>query len=215
MRHRTTQALLLGAAVLDVVFPVTVAVLDVIHPEVNAVRTTLSKHALRPGFPWMAVAFLAHGVALALLAWGLRRLPPRPWAAPTALLLGGLASVLLAVFADDGPKVETTSGHLHEAFATVAFLGVTAGGVCAFLEQRRHPGWQGLHLLPARCAVALLALLAAFGLVLLVAQFVDGVRAVYGVAERLVIVAIGAWMVTTSIQGTRVASRLQAAQESA
>lgn len=208
MRHRTTQVLLLGSAVVDAVFPVTVATLDVIHPGVDPMSTTLSKHALRPGFPWMSVAFLAHGIALACLAWGLRRLPPRPWAAPVALLLGGLASVLLAVFADDGPNVETTSGHLHEAFATVAFLGVTAGGVAAVLEQRRHPGWHGLHKVPALCAVALLGLLALFGLVLLVAQFVDGVHEVYGLSERLVIAAIGAWMVTTAVQGARVAARL-------
>jgi hypothetical protein len=187
-----------------------VVLLDSIDPTLNPVSTTLSKHALRPGFPWMAVAFLAHGIALGLLSWGLQRLPPRPWAAPCALLLGGVASVLLAIFADDGKDQETTSGHLHEAIATVAFLGVTAAGLFAFFEQRRHPGWHGLHRLPALCAVALLGMLALFGLVLLVAQFVDGVHAIYGVTERLVIVGIGAWMVTTAVQGARVAARMAA-----
>lgn len=200
--------MLVGAAAIDAIFPVTVVLLDFIDPTLNPVSTTLSKHALRPGFPWMAVAFLAHGIALGLLAWGLQRLPPRPWAAPCALLLGGLASALLAVFTDDPKEHETTFGHLHEALATVAFLGVTAAGLFAFLEQRRHPGWHGLHRLPAACAVALLAILALFGLVLLVAQFVHGVNAIYGVTERLVIVAIGAWMVTTAVQGARVASRV-------
>lgn len=208
MRPRTTQALLLAAAGIDAAFPAIVAVLDLVDPTLDPVSTTLSKHALRPGFPWMAVAFLAHGLALGCLAWGLQRLPPRPWAAPCALLLGGLASVLLAVFADDAQDEETTVGHLHEALATVAFLGVTAGGVFAFLEQRRHPGWHGLHRVPAACAAALLTLLALFGLVLLVAQSVDAFRAVYGITERLVVVGIGAWMVTTAVQGSRVAARM-------
>jgi uncharacterized membrane protein len=207
VRAATTQGLLLAAAAIDIVFPLTVAVLDATNPDLDPIRNTLSKHALRPGFPWMALAFLAHSLALLFLAWGLHRLPPRPWAAPVCLTMTGIASALLAVFPDDPPHTETVVGHLHESVATIAFLGIMVGALCAHLEQRRTPAWSGMHVLPSACAFALVVTLSAFGALLLVAQFDHDLRHIYGVTERLVIVSIGAWMVTTLVQGSRVAVR--------
>lgn len=207
MQARTARALLFGAAAIDVAFPVTVAVLDVLD-DVDPLRQTLSLHALRPGLPWMALAFLAHALALELLASGLRRLPPRPYAAPVMLRLAGGASGLLAIFTADAPGQETPTGHLHEALALVAFLGIATAALLAANAHRREPAWRGLAGLPAAFAFALLGTLAVLGLLVLVAQVQPAARGFYGLAERVAVVCIGAWMVSTAVQGARLAGRI-------
>ena len=201
MQRLTIRALLLGAAVLDVVFPVTVAVLDAVD-DVDPVRRTLSLHALRDGVPWMAIAFLAHAFALEMLAAGLRRLPPRPYAAPVLLRLAGAASAFLAIFPPDAPGHESTTGHLHEALALVAFLGIAAAGLFAANAQRSDPAWRGRWRLQAGFAVGLLVSLAALGLLVVVAQVVPAARGYYGLGERVAVAFIGAWMVTTAVRGS-------------
>ena len=202
MQRLTIRTLLLGAAALDVIFPVTVAVLDAVD-DVDPVRRTLSLHALRDGVPWMAIAFLAHAFALEMLAAGLRRLPPRPYAAPVLLRLAGGASAFLAIFPPDAPGQESTTGHLHEALALVAFLGIAAAGLFAANAQRSEPAWRGRWRLQAGFAVGLLASLAGLGLLVLAAQLVPAARGYYGLGERLAVALIGAWMVSTAVQGSR------------
>lgn len=197
------QGLLLGAAVLDVIFPLTVALLDVADA-IDPVRRTLSLHSLRHGFPWMPLAFLAHALALELLAAGLRRLPPRPYAAPVMLRLAGGAAALLAIFPPDAPGTESTTGHLHEALALVAFLGIAAAGLFAAHDHRRDPAWQGRWRWPAIFAAGLLATLAALGLLVVIAQVAPATRGYYGLGERLAVAFIGAWMVSIAVQGSRV-----------
>lgn len=200
--HLTVQGLLLGAAALDVVFPLVVAVLDATEA-IDPVRRTLSLHALRPGFPWMGLAFIAHAFALEMVAGGLRRLPPRPYAAPVMLRLAGGASALLAILHPDPPGVETTTGHLHESLALVAFLGIAAAGLFQANAQRRDPAWQGKWKLAAFFAIGLLVSLAALGLLVVIAQFAPATRGYYGLGERVAVGFIGAWMVTTAVQGSR------------
>lgn len=197
------HGLLLGAAALDVVFPLTVAILDVTEA-IDPVRRTLSLHSLRAGFPWMPLAFLAHALALELLAAGLRRLPPRPYAAPVMLRLAGGAAALLAIFPPDATGEETTTGHLHEALALVAFLGIAAAGLFGANAHRRDPAWQGRWRLPAACAAGLLATLAVLGLLVVIAQVAPVTRGYYGLGERVAVAFIGAWMVTIAVQGSRV-----------
>ncbi len=204
MGRLTIRALLLGAAAIDVVFPLTVAVLDVVD-DVDPVRATLSLHALHAGFPWMALAFLAHALALELLAAGLRRLPPRPYAAPALLRLAGGAAALLAIFPADAPGTESTTGHLHEALALVAFLGIAAAALFSAQAQRGDAAWRGRWRLQAGFAVALLGSLAVLGLLVLGAQLFAPLRGYYGLGERVAVGLIGAWMVTTAVQGSRVA----------
>jgi len=206
----TVRGLLFGAAAIDVVFPLAVGVLDVVDA-VDPMRRTLSLHSLRPGLPWMPFAFLCHALALELLAAGLRRLPPRPYAAPVMLRLAGGASALLAVFNADTPGEESTVGHLHEAFAMVAFLGLSAGALFAANAHRRSPAWDGLRGLPTFAAFALISTLAGLGLLVLVAQVYDPAHGYYGLAERIVVACIGLWMVAMAVQGGRLAGRLPAA----
>lgn len=203
MQRLTIRVLLLGAAAVDVVFPLTVAVLDVVD-DIDPVQRTLSLHGLRPGFPWMALAFLAHAFALEMLAAGLRRLPPRPYASPVALRLAGGAAALLAIFPADAPGQESATGHLHEALALVAFLGIAAAGLFAANAQRSDPAWRGRWRLQAGFALALLTSLALLGLLVLVAQLYAPARGYYGLGERVAVGLIGAWMVTTAVQGSRV-----------
>lgn len=207
MERWTIRGLLVGAAAIDVVFPLTVAVLDVADA-VDPLRTTLSLHSLRPGLPWMPFAFLCHALALELLALGLRRLPPRPYAAPAMLRLAGGAGALLAVFSADPPGKESTVGHVHETLAMVAFLGIAAGALFAANAYRRSRAWDGLRGLPTVAAFALVVTLAGLGLLVLVAQAVDAARGFYGLAERIVVACIGLWMVSTAVQGARLAGRL-------
>ena len=207
MERWKVRGLLFGAAAIDVVFPVTVAVLDVVDA-IDPMRRTLSLHALRPGLPWMPFAFLCHALALELLASGLRRLPPRPYAGPVMLRLAGGASALLAVFGADEPGSESTVGHLHEAFAMVAFLGLSAGALFAAYEHRRSPAWDGLRGLPTLAAFALIVTLAGLGVLVLVAQVYDPAHGYYGLAERIVVACIGLWMVAMAVQGGRLAGRL-------
>lgn len=214
LERATIRLLLVGAAVLDVVFPLTVAVLDSVS-DIDPLRRTLSLHSLRPGVPWMPFAFIAHAFALELLAGALRRLPPKPYAGPACLRMAGVASALLAVFAADEPGTESTAGHLHEAIALVAFLGIAAGALFAANAQRSDPHWVGRWRLPAGFAVALLGTLAGLGLLVLVAQVYDPAHGYYGLAERIVVACIGAWMVSTAVQGTRVTRRLGAAERAA
>lgn len=203
LRRLTVQGLLLGAAALDVVFPLTVALLDIAEG-IDPVRRTLSLHSLRPGLPWMPLAFLAHAFALEMLAAGLRRLPPRPYAAPVMLRLAGGAAALLAIFPPDAPGTESVTGHLHESLALVAFLGIAAAGLFAANAHRRDPAWAGRWRVPAGCAVGLLATLAALGLLVVVAQVVPATRGYYGLGERAAVAFIGAWMVSLAVQGSRV-----------
>lgn len=206
MDRPTLRALLLGAAVVDVIFPVTVAVLDVTGG-IDPVHRTLSLHALRPGFPWLAFAFLAHAFALELLAAGLRRLPPHSLAGPVALRMAGAASALLAILPADRPGTETVVGHLHESLALVAFLGIPVAGLFMANAQRRDPAWQGLWTAPAAFAGTLVFTLAVLGLLVLVAQIYAPARGYYGAAERVSVAFIGAWMVGIAVQGIRFARR--------
>lgn len=202
----TIRAMLIGAAAIDVVFPVTVAVLDVLEG-LDPVRKTLSLHELRPGFPWMAFAFLAHALALELLATALRRLPPRPYAGPLLLRLAGGAAALLAIFPPDAPGHDSLTGHLHETLAMVAFLGIAAAALFSADAQRRDPAWQGRWRLQAAFGVALLVSLALLGVLVLVAQVHAPARGFYGLGERVAVAFIGAWMVTTAAQGSRTVAR--------
>jgi hypothetical protein len=198
--------LLLGAAALDVAFPATVASLDLLGG-LEPVHRTVSLHALRPGIPWMALAFLAHAVALEMLASALRRLPPRPYAGPLALRLAGIAAALLAILPADGPNQETVTGHLHEALAVIAFLGIAAGALFSANAQRQVPAWKDRWRLQAAFGVALLVALMALGVLVLVAQLHAPARGLYGILERVAVVFIGAWIVATAIQGSRVAGQ--------
>lgn len=202
MDRRLIRGLLLGAAVVDIVFPVTVAILDV-TTGIDPVRRTLSLHALRPGFPWMGFAFLAHALALELLAAGLRRLPPFPLLGPVMLRLAGGAAALLAIFPADAPGTESPTGHLHEALALVAFLGIPVAGFFVAHAQRRDPAWRGLWRTPALFVGLLLASLAVLGLLVLIAQLYAPARGYYGVAERVAVALIGAWMVGIALQAVR------------
>ena len=206
MDRPTLRVLLISAALVDVIFPLTVAVLDVIGGA-DPVRRTLSLHGLRPGVPWMAFAFLAHAFALELLAAGLRRLPPHPLAGPVALRLAGGAAALLAIFPADAPGQETPTGHLHESLALVAFLGIAVAGLFMANAQRRDPAWQGLWLSSAVLAFVLLGALAFLGLLVVVAQLYAPARGFYGVAERTSVALIGAWMVSIAVQGVRLTRR--------
>lgn len=208
--RRTIRLLLLGAAVLDVIFPLVVAGLDAVD-DIDPVRRTLSLHALRAGFPWMGLAFIAHAFALEMLAAALRRLPPQPYAAPVALRLAGAAAALLAILHPDAPGTESVMGHLHESLALVAFLGIATAGLFAANSQRRDPHWVGLWRLPAGFAFALLTTLAGLGVLVLLAQLYDPLKGYYGLAERIVVACIGAWMVSTAVQGIRVTRRTDAA----
>ena len=210
MDRRTIRLLLFGAAVLDVIFPLVVAGLDAVD-NIDPIRRTLSLHALRGGFPWMGLAFIAHAFALEMLAAALRRLPPTPYAAPVALRLAGAASALLAILHPDEPGTESVMGHLHEALALVAFLGIAAAGLFAANAHRTDPYWVGRWRLPAGFAIALLTTLAGLGLLVLLAQLYDPLKGYYGLAERIVVACIGAWMVSTAVQGIRVSERIGAA----
>lgn len=204
MDHQTIRGLLLGAAAIDTVFPITVLTLDAVT-DIDPVARTLSLHALRPGVPWMAFAFLAHAFALEILAAGLRRLPPRPYAAPVMLRLAGGAAALLAIFRPDAPGTESTTGHLHEAMALVAFLGIAVAGLFAAGAQRREPAWGALWKFPFVASCILLGTLAGLGLTVLAAQLHEPIKGYYGLGERIVMVEIGLWMVSMAIQGSRVA----------
>lgn len=196
--------LLFGAAAIDIVFPVTVLTLDVLT-DIDPIRRTLSLHALRPGVPWMSFAFLAHALALEVLAAGLRRLPPRPYAAPVMLRLAGGAAAMLAIFHPDAPGTESTTGHLHESLALVAFLGIAVAGLFAANAQRKEAAWRGLWRMPFIATCLLLATLAALGLTVLVAQAYTPLKGYYGLGERIVMAEIGFWMVAMAVQGSRVA----------
>lgn len=207
LRPHATQALLVAAALTDAVFPAIVTSLDTTASGLDPWRHTLSRHAQVPGFPWMEAAFVAHGVAMGLLAVALWRLPPRPWAAPAALWISAAASLLLALFAADEGKAETLRGHLHQSFAPVAFLGVAAAGLLSWWTQRASPAWQGLARVPGVFAWLLAVFLSLFGLLLAVVQVTDGPRIVLGAMERLVIVGIAGWVLAEAVQGFRVAER--------
>lgn len=192
---------------MDAAFPATVIILDIVNLDVNPMGSTLSLHALRPGFPWMAFAFLINAVAVGLVAWGLHLLPPRPWAAPACLIMAGIASALLSYFAADAPSHETTYGHIHEAIAPIAFLGISVGGLFAIHAQRTQPQWKGLYRVPQIFCYVLLAAEALMGILVLVAQFYDPAHGLYGIAERFIVIAIGGWIVATAVQGSRAARR--------
>lgn len=206
-RHRTTRLLLLAAALIDAAFPAIVVVFDATATQLDPWRHTLSRHAQVPGFPWMAVAFTAHGLAMALLAVALRRLPPRPWAGPTALWIGAGASLLLAFFPADTGGPATLRGDLHDAVAPVAFMAVAAAALLSWNDQRRSGAWQGLNTAPRLFAFLLAAALSGFGLLLAVVQFTDPPRIVLGASERLVVVGIAGWVLAEAVQAARVAGR--------
>lgn len=156
----------------------------------------------------MELAFVAHGVAMGLLAIALRRLPPRPWIGPAWLWIGAVAGALLAFVPADRGGDETTTGHLHEAVAPVAFLAVAAAGLFSWRDQRGSQAWQGLERAPRISAFLLIAALAFFGILLAVVQVTDPPRIILGAAERLVVVGIAAWVLSEAVQGARVAGRV-------
>lgn len=204
---RTTQRLLVASAVTDAMFPVIVAAMDATAPGLDPWRHTLSRHVQADGFPWMETAFVAHGVAMGLLALALGRLPPRTWTGPTALWIGAVASLLLAFFPVDEAGAGTVRGHVHESVAPVAFMTVAAAGLLSWLAQRDSIAWRGLTSAPRNAAFLLTVALTLFGLILAVVQVTDTPRVILGAAERLVVLGVAGWVLAEAVQGYRVAGR--------
>lgn len=203
--RRRTRLLLMTAMFTDAAFPAIVAALDAAAPGLDPWRHTLSRHEQAPGFPWIEVAFLAHALAMGLLAIALRCLPPRPWAGPAALWIGAVASALLAVAPADEAGLDTTAGHIHESVAPVAFIAIAAAGFFSWRDQRASTAWKGLERAPRISAFLLIGALTFFGLLLAVVQMKDEPRIILGAAERFVIVGIAAWVLSETVQGMRLA----------
>ena len=205
---RTTLILLVAAPIIDAAFPAIVAAMDATAPGLDPWRHTLSRHVQAPGFPWMEVAFVMHGLAMAMLAIALRRVPPHPWSVPAALWIACAASFALAVLPADEATATTTRGALHLAVAPVAFMGVAVAGLLAWHARRREAAWQGLRRAPRLAALFLTAVLAFFGIFLAVVQFTDHPRNVLGATERLVVVGIAGWVLVEATQACRVVGRM-------
>lgn len=169
----------------------------------SALTDSVSEGALGRFGAAQTVAFVALGLgSLAFAALVRRELPRRNGAVAASLFaLWAVGILLCAVFpVDEGAAGATTVAKVHLLAATVAFVAALAGMWVVSVAARTHPAWAlrrgGLLLLGAASTVAFAVMAAA-------PQDVSW----GGLAQRVFVVLVLAWIALAALTAAPVAQR--------
>lgn len=196
---------ILGALLL---FLVTVG-LNLLQPQVSPIRDPISSLALGRGGILLEYTFALAGLATVALAAGLHRgiRNTTTEAAATALLVvGGAEVALLGLFPTDPTVVPTTvAGQVHFILAGSGFLlmGISFILYTHTFQEDRH--WNGYRRPATWLAWSTVALFAVQAALVLREQVSVRINGYVGIAQRLLVVAILAWVLATCMALRRVA----------
>lgn len=163
--------------------------LHLLRPDLDPVASQMSLYLIGAWGPLLQIAYVALGVGMVALGWGLRAAHVQLARSSAALLLFALAGTSLSITAYawmDLPGVDRSmEGLIHGVSAQGAFLFATTGMVVQALNFLRDPAWRRT----ARWALpwALLC----FASVWILAAWREAPR---GLAQKTVIVLILGWM---------------------
>lgn len=177
-------------------FPVAVLGLTIVQAgHYSPVRQAMSELALGRDGAVMNIAFCALGVGSILFAVALRA-TLRSITAPAILAVTGLLDFVSAVFhtSHDGATIQTTANKIHDTAGLVTFLLLMAAMFVAARTMRRSDQWQSFAL-PTRMWA--MAAVAGFFLVPILGD------AHFGIAQRVFVGTVLAWMITTAARARR------------
>ena len=181
-------------------FVLAIAYLHVLRPDVNPVARVTSEYAVGPYGVLMTSAYFIFGCALVALGIGIARsFDTRAWTTVgTALLyLAAAATAIAGLFPIDAGALRpiTSEGRVHRLAGIVAFTSMTLGPLLLAPRFRRHRRWQDVASVGRLAGVAGLLGLAAIQLFLLE-------RGLAGVAQRIVLALVCAWMLLAAFRLT-------------
>ncbi len=182
---RSVPALRIASVVLVSLGLAAVVALHLVRPELGAADHRLSEYAIGPFAPLMTVAFVSIGAGIVALAWPLSRAGGR-WSrvVPAALVVAGVALALAGLFRTDADRSGVLADTVHSrtsALATIVLIGVALT-------------WS-LGRVPRHAAGAVLSIVAALlGIISPVLHRSSWT----GVSQRLLWVALIAWLIVTA-----------------
>jgi hypothetical membrane protein len=202
MSRLTTRRIATVAIVVLLAFPALVITANLIQrDQYSAASNAVSLLALGRAGWLMTLAFVALGTGTILIAVTVRRSLKRALVGPACLTVGGLLTLLSAVFqADRDGAASTIHGQIHMGLGLTNFLLVVAAIAACGVAFRRSESWRGFS------KVSLIWAALALAEIMSVFVLPDGV---FGVAQRSFLATCIAWMVVTAT----LAIRLPAADE--
>lgn len=177
-------AVVAAVALLDLAV---LAAFHLVRPDVDPLTRPTSEYALGSFGLAAGVTTALVGVGALVLAWVLRRLR----AGALVLAVFGAAKVVQAFFPIDAPGTSTTTGAVHNALGTLAFLALPLAA--ALTVRAAVFGRRTLRLLVAVLAVAAAGVLAA-----------DAVGG-FGAFQRVYLVLCSVWMLLAAVTSGRAA----------
>ena len=176
--------------------------LHVLRPDYAPAHHMISDYAVGP-YGWvMTIWFLAMSCGCLMLLLGLVRSGPNTIAARIATLLLGVASIGLvvsAIFPTDVQPPSTRTGEIHDMSFLVNIVSILLAIVLLSVNFGSQPRWR-----PYRRTALTLAGLIALAAVLQFLTLHKG--APYGLANRLFVTVLLAWLLATSIRLRAVAA---------
>jgi hypothetical membrane protein len=196
MSRLTTRRIATVAIVVLLAFPALVITANLIQrDEYSAASKAVSLLALGRAGWLMTLAFVALGMGTVLIAVTVRRSLKRALVGPACLTVGGLLTLLSAVFqADRDGAASTIHGQIHMALGLTNFLLVVAAIAACGVAFRRSDDWRSFGNLSVIWAVLAIAEIAS------VSALPDGV---FGVAQRSFLATCVIWMVVTATLAIR------------
>ena len=196
MSRLTTPRIATAAIVLLLAFPALVITANLIQrDEYSAAGSAVSLLALGRAGWLMTLAFVALGMGTILIAVTVRRSVKRALVGPACLTVGGLLTVLSAVFqADRDGAAATMHGHIHMALGLTNFLLVVTAIAACGVAFRRTESWRRFG------KVSVIWALLALAEIISVFVLPD---AVFGVAQRSFLGTCIIWMVVTATLAIR------------
>ena len=176
------------------VFLAAAIALHVLRPDLDPVHSQMSLFLIGDWGPLLQAAYVALGVGMVCLAFGIDRslASAARSAAPVLLFVLGALSLSITAYAwMDLPGIDDSiEGLIHGVSAQGAFLFATTGMVLLGLRLRRDPAWR-------RSARWLLPwAVACFAAIWLLALWQDAPR---GLAQKTVIALIVGWLVAVTV----------------
>lgn len=198
-----TDKLPTAAAGLFTYFVLALLLMHALRPDYTIIDHMISDYAVG-GSGWiMTTAFLSLAFGCLALAIGLFRDGPKSWLGRIGALLLVVVfagSIVTAVFPTDLEAAPSTpTGDIHTLSFQVNVVSIFVSTLCLAFSYGGSPSWRHRRT-PALLFAGLLAL--AF-----VAQFLTLHRgAPYGIANRLFVAVLMAWLISNSLWLARIAS---------
>ena len=184
---------LIGTAI----FVVLIAALHFLSPEFDPIQRRTSEYAVGPYGYLMTSAFFALSVSTWAQVIGLRRDLSKPARSRLGLGLLGVFGIGLLVAAAFPPDLEgapqTLPGTVHTINGALTFLSVVVGANLVSRKLKHDNKWQPTHRIASVVALIMIPVFLATGAA--AARETGG-----GIAQRILLVTIAAWLVLIAMR---------------